>query len=118
LRLHAATRERPADRLLVERTRLRPLPERPPHVELVLPAIVSKEAHVRLDTNTYSVPPNLVGQSVLVRADEQTYDDLFKHTKHALPAPQVPPTGAAPQLTPPGAAEGAAPRGPGKPDDD
>jgi transposase len=70
-RLHAATRERPADRLLVERTRLRPLPERPPHVELVLPAIVSKEAHVRLDTNTYSVPANLVGQSVLIRADEQ-----------------------------------------------
>jgi transposase len=71
-RLHAATRERPADRLLLERKRLRSLPEHPPHVELVLPAIVSKEAHVRLDTNTYSVPPHLVGQSVLVRADEQT----------------------------------------------
>jgi len=71
-RLHAATRERPADRLLVERLRLRLLPERPAHVELVLPAIVSKEANVRLDTNTYSVPLQLVGQSVLVRASEQT----------------------------------------------
>ena len=85
-RLHAATRERPADRLLVERTRLRPLPKHPPHVELVLPAIVSKEANVRLDTNTYSVPTN-VGRSVLVRAGEQTVRviadsvEIARHTR-------------------------------------
>jgi transposase len=86
-RLHAATRERPADRLLVERMRLRPLPTHPPHVELVLPAIVSKEANVRLDTNTYSVPTNVVGRSVLVRADEQTVRviadgvEIARHTR-------------------------------------
>ena len=38
---------------------------------LVVPAVVSKEATVRLDTNTYSVPPKLVGKSVMVRADDQ-----------------------------------------------
>lgn len=71
-RIHATTRERPAERLLVERTRLRALPAHPPPTELVVAAIVSKEASVRLDTNTYSVPPSLVGKSVFVRADMQT----------------------------------------------
>jgi len=71
-RLHATTRERPADRLLVERARLRALPERSFDSDLVLPCIVSKEARVRLDSNTYSVPPEVVGKTVLVRADEET----------------------------------------------
>jgi transposase len=69
-RLHATTRERPADRLLVERTRLRPLPERPADTDLVLPVIVSKEARVRLDTNTYSVPHRFVGRSVFLRVSD------------------------------------------------
>ena len=72
LRLHASTRERPADRLLVERARLRALPERPCDTDLVLPAIVSKEARIRLDSNTYSVPPEVVGKTVHVRADDET----------------------------------------------
>jgi transposase len=69
-RLHAATRERPADRLLVEQPRLRALPGAVPPTDLLVPAIVSKEARVRLDTNTYSVPHTLVGKSVLIRADQ------------------------------------------------
>lgn len=69
-RLHATTRERPADRLLVERARLRALPERPFDADLLFPAIVSKEARVRLDANTYSVPPEAVGKSVMVRATD------------------------------------------------
>lgn len=71
-RVHATTRERPADRLLVERPRLHPLPAHPFDVDLVLPAIVSKEARVRLDSNTYSVPPELVGKTVHLRADGDT----------------------------------------------
>jgi transposase len=71
-RMHAVTRERPADRLLVERSRLRALPGHPPPSDLVVPSIVSKHASVRLDTNTYSVPPTFVGRSVLVRADQQS----------------------------------------------
>ena len=71
-RMHAATRERPAERLIMERPRLRALPAYPPPVDLVVPVIVSKEASVRLDTNSYSVPPSYVGRSVLVRADEQS----------------------------------------------
>lgn len=71
-RIHATTRERPADRLLVERTRLRALPERPADTDLVVPAIVSKEARVRLDSNTYSVPHGLVGKTVFIRADDKS----------------------------------------------
>lgn len=70
-RIHATTRERPAERLLVERARLRPLPPRPFDTDVVLPLIASKEARVRFDTNTYSVPPDCVGKTVIVRADDQ-----------------------------------------------
>jgi transposase len=70
-RIHATTRERPADRLLVERPCLRKLPEHPFDTDLVVPLIVSKEARVHLDTNTYSVPHTLVGKSVHLRADDE-----------------------------------------------
>jgi transposase len=72
VRLHATTRQRPVDGLLVERPRLHPLPARPYDTDFVTPAIVSKEARVRLDTNTYSVPPEWVGKTVHVRADDAT----------------------------------------------
>jgi hypothetical protein len=70
-RIHATTRERPTDRLLVERPCLRKLPEHPFDTDLVVPLIVSKEARVHLDTNTYSVPHTLVGKSVHLRADDE-----------------------------------------------
>lgn len=69
-RLHGTTRERPADRLLVERPRFRALPPHPFDTDLVIPVIVSKEARVRLDSNSYSVPYKLVGKSVHIRADD------------------------------------------------
>ena len=71
-RVHATTRERPADRLLLERPRLHPLPERPFDTDRVEVVIVGKHARVQLDTNTYSVPPGLVGKTVHVRADDTT----------------------------------------------
>jgi hypothetical protein len=69
-RFHATTRERPCDRLLSERTRLRPLPDRPADTDLIVPAIVSQGARVRLDTNTYSVSHRFVGRSVFLRVSE------------------------------------------------
>jgi transposase len=71
-RIHGTTRERPAERLLIERPRLHTLPEHPFDADLVLPLIVSKEARVYLDTNTYSVPHEFVGKNVLLRADDTT----------------------------------------------
>jgi transposase len=69
-RIHATTRERPADRLVQEKTRLRALTARPFDTDLVVPAIVSKEARVRFDANAYSVAPGYVGKNVFVRADD------------------------------------------------
>jgi len=69
-RLHGTTRERPAERLLVERPRLRALPARPFDTDIVIPLIVSKEARVRFDSNTYSIPPEHVGKTVILRADD------------------------------------------------
>lgn len=69
-RLHATTRERPQDRLLIERTRLRALPDHSFDTDVVDTAIVSKECRVSLDANAYSVPPEYVGKTVEVRATE------------------------------------------------
>lgn len=69
-RLHATTRERPAARLLVEQPKLHPLPPHPFDTDIVTPLIVTKEARVRFDANTYSVPPQLVGQTVILRASD------------------------------------------------
>jgi hypothetical protein len=69
-RIHATTRERPAERLLIEQPRLYALPEHRFDTDLVVPVVVGKEARVVLDTNSYSVPPEHVGKSVIVRADD------------------------------------------------
>jgi transposase len=69
-RIHATTRQRPSERLLVERERLRPLPPHPFDADCVLPLIVSKEARVRFDTNTYSVLADFVGKTIHLRADD------------------------------------------------
>lgn len=71
-RIHATTRERPAERLLLEQPRLHRLPEHRFDTDLLVPAVVSKEARVVLDTNSYSVPPQHVGKSVFIRADDTT----------------------------------------------
>ena len=69
-RVHATTRERPRERLLVERPRLRALPPRRFDTDTIVQAIVSKEARVRFDANSYSVPPAHVGKSVMIRASD------------------------------------------------
>jgi transposase len=70
-RIHATTRERPSQRLLIERLRLRALPPHPFETDIVIPLIVSKELRVRFDSNSYSVPPKYVGKTVQLRADDR-----------------------------------------------
>lgn len=71
-RIHGTTGERPAERLLVERPRLRALPPHSFDTDIVLPLVVTKEARVRFDANTYSVPPQHVGKTAYLRADDET----------------------------------------------
>ena len=72
-RVHEATGKVPA---LVfeseERQRLKPLPPLPVETDDVLSAGVTKSFRVTFDRNRYSVPSRLVGQSVVVRADDET----------------------------------------------
>ncbi len=49
------------------------LPVRPFDADLVLPCVVSKEARIRLDSNSYSVPPEAVGNP----HELESYDALF-----------------------------------------
>ena len=70
-RIHGTTRERPSQRLLVERPRLRALPPHPFDTDIIIPLVVSKEARVRFDANSYSVPPKYVGKTVNLRADDR-----------------------------------------------
>lgn len=55
----------------VERHALKPLVQTPFDTDEVLTTTITKMFRVRFDRNTYSVPPNLVGQTVLVRANDE-----------------------------------------------
>jgi len=54
-----------------ERRLLRPIGEAPFNTDDVDSAGVTKSFRVRFDRNTYSVPPQLVGQSVVVRSNDE-----------------------------------------------
>jgi transposase len=69
VRMHATTRERPADRFGRERSLLRPLPAVPFDTDEVVPAVVSPHARIEFDGNRYSTPPRLARQTVLIRAN-------------------------------------------------
>ncbi|MGA2620438.1 MAG: hypothetical protein ABSF26_22685, partial [Thermoguttaceae bacterium] len=64
VRLHATTKERPVDRFLKERDRLRPLPAIPFDTDEILSVVVTPQARVRFDGNRYSVPPTLVRKTL------------------------------------------------------
>jgi hypothetical protein len=51
---------------LIEKPHLQPLPAAPPPVYEVLERVVDLHGYVSIDTNRYSVPERLVGQSVTV----------------------------------------------------
>jgi transposase len=68
VRLHATTKERPVDRFAKERPHLRPPPPIPFDTDESLSAIVTPHARVHYDGNLYSVPPELVRKTVLLRA--------------------------------------------------
>ena len=70
-RTHKTLRERPIDRLLVEREVMRALPEREPDLDRRWVLRVPPDPHVRFDTNDYSLDPNLVGRRVEVRVSQR-----------------------------------------------
>jgi hypothetical protein len=70
-RIHKTLRERPIDRLVQEREVMRPLPDREPDLDRRWMVRVPPDPHVRVDTNDYSLDPNLVGRRVEVRVSQR-----------------------------------------------
>jgi transposase len=60
-----------ADVFAEERARLLALPDPLPPTEYARPVVVDKTAFVRFDTNSYSVPPNVVGRTITLAADDR-----------------------------------------------
>ena len=68
VRNHGTTRERPIDRLVRERTYMKPLPWNRPEPYRDLSRLVGTDFCIAVDTNRYSVPPGWVGWPATVRA--------------------------------------------------
>lgn len=72
-RIHEGTGKVPALVFKHEEQRLlKPLPNTPFETDDIESASVTKQFRVRFDRNTYSVPPRLVGQTVVVRANDDS----------------------------------------------
>jgi transposase len=70
-RIHDRLKERPIERFEQEKRALRPLPKLRFDTDEVILTSVRSTAQVIFETNRYSVPPQLAGKTVLIRADKQ-----------------------------------------------
>lgn len=69
-RVHRTIRAVPAERLLVERARMRPLPERLPDCDRRTVVRVPQQPYLRVDRNDYSVDPAFAGRRVELRVSQ------------------------------------------------
>jgi transposase len=70
-RLHRGIRAVPAERLVTERERMRPLPEHMPETDRRFVTRVPQQPYLRFDTNDYSLDPRAAGRRVEVRASQR-----------------------------------------------
>jgi transposase len=71
---HGTTGEPPATRLQQESVLLVPLPHTHMEVKAVVFRIVSKDQLIRLEGNSYSAPPEVVGKKVTVRITDEVVE--------------------------------------------
>jgi len=69
-RVHRTTRELPAERLVSERERMRPLPARMPDCDRRQVVRVAQQPYLRIDRNDYSIDPQFAGRRVEVRVSQ------------------------------------------------
>jgi hypothetical protein len=69
-RVHRTIRAVPAERLVQERARMRPLPERVPDTDRRLVVRVPQQPYVRVDRNDYSIDPRFAGRRVELRVSQ------------------------------------------------
>jgi transposase len=70
-RLHRGIRAVPAERLVEEQGRMRPLPEQMPDVDRRFVMRVPQQPYLRFDTNDYSLDPRAARRRVEVRASQR-----------------------------------------------
>lgn len=70
-RLHRGIRAVPAERLVEEKGRMRPLPVSLPETDRRFVMRVPQQPYLRLDTNDYSLDPRAAGRRVEVRASQR-----------------------------------------------
>lgn len=71
-RVHRTMRGVPAERLVEERGRMRPLPERMPDLDRRIVARVPAQPYLRVDRNDYSIDPLFAGRRVELRVSQST----------------------------------------------
>jgi hypothetical protein len=69
-RVHRTIRAVPAERLIAERERMRPLPARLPDTDRRFVMRVPAQPYVRIDRNDYSIDPRFAGRRVEVRVSQ------------------------------------------------
>jgi hypothetical protein len=69
-RVHRTIRAVPAERLVIERERMRPLPARLPDTDRRLVVRVPQQPYVRVDRNDYSIDPVFAGHRVELRVSQ------------------------------------------------
>jgi hypothetical protein len=69
-RLHRSVRAVPAERLALERARMRPLPSRLPDLDRRLVTRVPQQPYLRVDRNDYSLDPAFAGRRVELRVSQ------------------------------------------------
>lgn len=84
-RLHRETRQRPVDRF--QPGALRPLPALTPDYRDSVEVLVHKDIRLHFDGNRYCVPPHLVGQHLIVKADSSVVT-IYHHLKEIVSYPR------------------------------
>jgi len=103
----------PRELFALERSRLKPLPVWAPPVYLLHQRLVDLEGYVSVDTNRYSVPPDLIGRHVEVR-QTKNHIEIYRGPRLVATHPRViEPTGCKYRLP-----EHHYPRGPASPRSD
>jgi transposase len=69
-RVHRTIRAVPAERLVEERARMRPLPDRSPDTDRRTVVRVPQQPYLRVDRNDYSVDPRFAGRRVELRVSQ------------------------------------------------
>jgi hypothetical protein len=79
-RVHRTTRAVPAERLLEEHTRMRPLPASMPDIDRRFVTRVAQQPYLRVDRNDYSIAPAFAGHRVEVRVSQTEVRAVMMNT--------------------------------------